>query len=265
MAERFALPPGARMWDGNLHVGRRTLEWTRVLPTNPHTTVVMAPGIVAKRRVYAAFANELARLGYETISTAHADAVGCYPDEVAAALDAVQSSVFIERATDQIVGYGHSKGGANMVLAVHDDMTRTDKLVLQSPAGFGGVQVLRAVDSVARELRHMSGQALKIGEEAAGYIVRNLPAMGKLAIDAATVRVGAEASELLDQGMSLSAIETKDDGLVNPRQLRRVLEGIGVRIVPVEAPYVGHNAQIYHPHLVAVAFDEALQGERQAA
>lgn len=242
--------------------GKRRTEFTLREPEEKmiERTYLVAPGILAKRHTYNPLAKSLAQAGFTSVTMQHE-----YGSMMCAEDIRVLAREMQWRLQQPVTIVGHSLGGIHAVEAATDMDDETALMLLQS-AGFGGVQPLRAIESLLTDRpgnMHLQHE-LKAVRDGLGYAIKSFRELPGLAHKAGT-EVGIKLSAELPDGMDKQAILFPNDRLINSRACGEGLSIAGFATRSLQVRRAGHNAPMYFPHEVADLLITMSQSEKPEA
>lgn len=233
--------------------GRR-VEYTVRQPNDidASETLLIVPGIMAKRWAYTRYASQLASQGVRSVTMSHDTATMFCTDEVVGLKDRL-----VELCDSPVRLAGHSLGGIHAVQAASKNSDALSGLLLMQPAGFGGVQPLRATESLITEHNDPSFVAsLRLIVDGLAYAAKGRGDLVQLALKASRTSL-IEVVQSLPDNIDRQAVVFSKDRLINAEQLKVGLGQAGIQMMTVESG--GHNAQHYHTSAVVAATMQLLE------
>lgn len=210
-------------------------------------TLLIVPGIMAKRSAYRRYASQLAQRGLRSVTMSHETATVFCADEI---INLKQQ--LVELCDSPVRLAGHSLGGIHAVQAAIDSPDNVSGLMLLQSAGFGGVQPWRAAESLLSE--HSDPRvidSLRLVSDGLAYAVKGRSDLLRLAVKASRLSLIEMAQQQLPDSIDKQAIVFPQDRLINAGRLKTGLGRAGFQMIELESG--GHNAQHYHPDAVAEA------------
>ena len=261
--------------DFELKVGERAVQFTVLTPYEGVTqqeVLLLLPGFVAKRRMHEPLAREATRHGYRSIIVAHDAGGPAARREVTELLGELSEGDYSDVVFDgirggELVPTAHSLGGGRAVASIEELRTQgvyLNKLILEAAACFGGVAPHRAPRSIGGEIHYLMTHGLwdefHVARDALAYITASGPlALADEIAYAMRHNAAAHTTHLIEAGVAVAAISHHDDLLINAETANAGLRRAGVdTIIDIDAPYTGHNVQLYAPQQALSAIQKAL-------
>ena len=275
-APRPSLEHSYEKQDFELKVGERATQITILTPSEgvqQSEVLLLLPGFVAKRRMHEPLARAATERGYRSIIVAHDAGGPAARREVTELLGELSEGDYSDIAFDgipdgELLPTAHSLGGGRAVASIEElraQGVHINKLILEAAACFGGVAPHRAPQSIAGEIRYLMTHGLwdefHVARDALAYITASGPlALADEIAYAMRHNAAAHTSKLIEDGVSIAAVSHRDDLLINSQAANTGLKNAGVEtIIEIDAPYSGHNVQLYAPQQALDAIEHALQ------
>ncbi|MEO5691299.1 MAG: hypothetical protein ABIQ64_03885 [Candidatus Saccharimonadales bacterium] len=269
-----------RVWrkiDYTTKVGGCALDMTVFAPLEnnlPGFIIPIPPGLASKRRVYDQLAQVLASDGHIPVLIGHEGASDDGVRAITYALQSIEHGSFAGQSLpidvgNEIILNPHSLGARKTVksmkaLRAAGD-SRIQHVVLEASACLGGVNKLRApldaAHSIAREMHYVRWSGVVAHHEVALDALSYIRGLGlRIATelyDATWGSIERDIAELQSDGVSFAAVDHPDDLLVSSYKNQQAYHRLGIPHTAVDAPYAGHNAQLYHSRQTADAIYRA--------
>lgn len=233
--------------DDQAFVDKRRIDWTIREPIDiePSETLLIVPGIMAKRRAYNRYARRLSESGIRSVTMSHETGTMFCSDEV---IDL--KNRLADKYSQPVRLAGHSLGGVHATEAVSKDPDSVSGLLLLQPAGYGGVQPARALESILRERSNSRiFDEIRMAADGLSYAIKGGRNFASTVFRASVHLPESTLAEIPDD-IDRDAIVFTGDKLIDAAKARQGLENFGFNVVELTGR-AGHNAQYYQAETVS--------------
>ena len=258
-------------------LGGKGVRMVLTIPDGPQSGVVLPiiSGLASGPELHGPVAQELAGYGHIVARVWQEGASEQGVRASAYVLQALEQGSFNSQALPlpderQTMPIGHSLGGRKMVKALERlyaaGDTTINSAILQAPACLGGVRPWSAawdgVSSIRQEIKHINVSGAIEYRHVAVEGLRSLWALqlqiSKELNEAILGNIKPDIIALQEQGVEFMAIDHPDDRLVRSAKNQETYRELGIPYIEVEdAPFAGHNVQLYYPQQAARAIHTA--------
>lgn len=233
--------------DDQAIVDGRRVDWSIREPIDhqPSETLLIVPGIMAKRRAYDRYARRLSEAGIRSVTMSHETGTMFCSDEVADLKNRLA-----DKYSQPVRLVGHSLGGIHATEAASKDLDGVSGLLLLQPAGFGGVQPARALESILRERSNSRIlDEIKMAADGLAYAIKGGRNFAGTVFRAST-SLREETLAAIPDDVDRDAITFAGDKLIDASVARLGLKDFGFDVVELGGR-AGHNAQYYQAEAVS--------------
>jgi pimeloyl-ACP methyl ester carboxylesterase len=257
--------------DYSHRLGERTVLWSmhEAEDIQIDEVVLVVPGIMAKRSLYDPYAQAMAEKGMAVATMAHQGASPLCSKEVS-----LVASELAQRYQRPVRLIAHSLGGIHATLAAHDSPEDISGVLLQQPAGYGGVHPTHAVMSLLDrpDNAHLRHEIHAVYDGLDYFKSSRVDHLIRTVVMASRYEAINKGSELAEH-IKKSALLFPDDKLIHTEKCKNGLSRAGFAWLDLDLTVwqqstggehkyypAGHNAPMYYPEAVADATISIVDG-----